>query len=45
MLKVLDGQTTLEELLKIIELDDDETLHSTGLENAIEVIAVYFAAS
>ena len=37
MIKVLDGLTTLEELLKIIELDDDETLHSTGLENAIEV--------
>ncbi|MBQ9071553.1 MAG: type II/IV secretion system protein [Bacilli bacterium] len=37
MTKVLEGLTTLEELLKIIELDDDETLHSTGLENAIEV--------
>ena len=24
-------------MLKIIELDDDETLHSTGLENAIRV--------
>ena len=35
--KVLEGYTTLEELLKIIELDDDETVHSTGLENAIEV--------
>ncbi|MBQ2946828.1 MAG: type II/IV secretion system protein [Bacilli bacterium] len=35
--KVLDGLTTLEELLKIIELDDDESIHSTGLENAIEV--------
>ncbi len=35
--KVLEGLTTLEELLKIIELDDDENLHSTGLENAIEV--------
>lgn len=34
--KVLDGQTTLEELLKLIELDDDEVIHSTGLENAIE---------
>ena len=34
--KVLEGYTTLEELLKIIELDDDESLHSTGLENAIE---------
>lgn len=37
MNKVLAGETTLEELLKIIELDDDETLHSTGLENAIKV--------
>ncbi len=35
--KVLEGLTTLEELLKIIELDDDEVVHSTGLENAIEV--------
>ena len=35
--KVLDGLTTLEELLKIIELDDDEMLHSTGLQNAIQV--------
>jgi len=35
--KVLDGLTTLEELLKIIELDDDESMHSTGLENAIKV--------
>jgi len=35
--KVLDGLTTLEELLKIIELDDDEKIHSTGLENAIMV--------
>ena len=34
--KVLRGDTTLEELLKIIELDDDEKLHSTGLRNAIE---------
>lgn len=34
--KVLEGQTTLEELLKLIELDDDEVVHSTGLENAIE---------
>lgn len=34
--KVLDGLTTLEELLKIIELDDDELVHSTGLKNAIE---------
>ena len=37
MTKVLEGLTTLEELLKIIELDDDETLRSTGLENAMEV--------
>lgn len=35
--KVLEGLTTLEELLKIIELDDDGLIHSTGLENAIEV--------
>ena len=35
--KVLEGYTTLEELLKIIELDDDEVVHSTGLENAIKV--------
>ena len=35
--KVLEGLTTLEELLKIIELDDDGTLHSTGLNNAIAV--------
>ena len=34
--KVLNGDTTLEELLKIIELDDDEKLHSTGLANAIK---------
>lgn len=33
--KVLDGLTTLEELLKIIELDDDGIIHSTGLKNAI----------
>ena len=37
VIKVLEGLTTLEELLKIIELDDDELIHSTGLENAIEV--------
>jgi len=36
IIKVLEGHTTLEELLKIIELDDDEVVHSTGLENAIE---------
>ena len=35
--KVLKGDTTLEELLKIIELDDDEKLHSTGIKNAMEV--------
>lgn len=34
--KVLDGLTTLEELLKIIELDDDNVVDATGLENAIE---------
>ncbi len=37
MNKVLEGLTTLEELLKIIELEDDEVLHSTGLQNAIGV--------
>ena len=36
MVKVLNGDTTLEELLKIIELDDDDKLHSTGLQNAIK---------
>lgn len=35
--KVIDGETTLEELLKLIELDDEESLRSTGLENAIKV--------
>lgn len=35
--KVLEGLTTLEELLKIIELDDDEVVRSTGLENALKV--------
>lgn len=34
--KVLEGLTTLEELLKIIELEDDEKVHSTGLKNAIQ---------
>ena len=34
--KVLEGLTTLEELLKIIELDDDSRVKATGLENAIE---------
>ncbi len=34
--KVLDGHTTLEELLKIIELDDDSVVNATGLQNAIE---------
>ena len=34
--KVLEGETTLEELLKIIELDEDSTGSATGLENAIE---------
>ena len=33
--KVLAGETTLEELLKIIELDDDNG-NSTGLQNAIK---------
>ncbi len=34
--KVLEGLTTLEELLKLIELEDDEMMHTTGLENAIK---------
>ena len=34
--KVLEGLTTLEELLKIIELDDDNTIRPTGLQNAID---------
>lgn len=34
--KVLEGLTTLEELLKIIELDDDSRAKATGLENAME---------
>ena len=41
LIKVLDGLTTMEELLKIIELDDDETLHSAGLENSLEVNDIY----
>ncbi len=35
--KVLEGKTTLEELLKLIELEDDEKVHSTGLKNALKV--------
>ena len=35
--KVLKGETTLEELLKLIELDDEEGYKSTGLENALEI--------
>ena len=35
--KVLAGHTTLEELLKLIELDDDSSSESLGLENAMEV--------
>ena len=34
--KVLEGLTTLEELLKIIELDDDSRVKATGLENAMQ---------
>ena len=34
--KVLEGLTTLEELLKLIELDDDGLTKSTGLKNAIK---------
>lgn len=37
IMKVLEGLTTMEELLKIIELDDDETLHSAGLENSLKI--------
>lgn len=37
LVKVLDGLTTMEELLKIIELDDDEIVRSTGLKNALKV--------
>lgn len=36
IMKVLEGLTTLEELLKIIELDDDSSVTATGLDNAIE---------
>ena len=35
--KVLAGLTTLEELLKLIELDDDGVVKSTGLKKAIEM--------
>ncbi|MBR6690704.1 MAG: type II/IV secretion system protein [Bacilli bacterium] len=35
--KVLEGFTTLEELLKIIELDDDGGRQNGGLQNAIKV--------
>ena len=38
--KVLEGLTTLEDLLKIIELDDDSETRSTGLENAMKVDAL-----
>ncbi|MDO4963157.1 MAG: GspE/PulE family protein, partial [bacterium] len=34
--KVLQGITTLEELIKLIELDDDESIRSTGLVNALK---------
>jgi len=34
--KVLEGLTTLEELLKIIELDDDKNVKATGLQNAMQ---------
>lgn len=34
--KVLEGLTTLEELLKIIELDDDSHVKATGLKNAMQ---------
>ena len=35
--KVLEGLTTLEELIKIIELDDDNLTHSSGIKNAIQI--------
>ena len=35
--KVLNGYTTLEELLKLIELDDDGVVKSTGLKKAMEL--------
>ena len=38
--KVLEGLTTLEDLLKIIELDDDSKTSSTGLEHAMKVDAL-----
>ena len=38
--KVLEGLTTLEDLLKIIELDDDSETRSTGLEHAMKVDAL-----
>ena len=35
--KVLSGYTTLEELIKLIELDEDSKTKSTGLKNAIKI--------
>ena len=40
MNKVLDGETTLEEILKLIELDDDGTGKTTGLRNAIKTTEI-----
>ena len=40
MTKVLAGETTLEEILKIIELDDDGTGNTTGLKNAIKTTEI-----
>lgn len=37
IMKVLEGKTTLEEIIKLIELDEDESMHTTGLENAIDI--------
>ena len=40
MNKVLNGDTTLEEILKIIELDDDGEGNITGLKNAIKTTEI-----
>ena len=40
MNKTLAGETTLEEILKLIELEDDGTGSTTGLENAIKTTAI-----
>ena len=38
--KVIDGYTTFEEVLKIIELDDDEVVGAIELKNAIDAARV-----